>query len=327
MSTPVTLAAIWSSTAEQLRPILQAGKRDVTGNLGLGRVTVAILYYNAGMLSPAEAEWVAHPRFVEVMSHATSLSKGLVALKTPFIHKLLLLGATFGGMADYIVNVVEGGPDVALTQQWANTRETDAQAAAGSAHDAELKRIVLLATTDDVLRSVHRAPGFGDVAGNVHLMSFADIIQAPGATSVSYGQAVATACWQEELEINAQSEAAMAEVKLTTIKDFQPSVIMAALLAIDPHLMVRKARCFYLYTLWELLDMVLPLNLTHGENKQWTQLVALIDQYGCSDVFAANILGTTMSEHLIEALGPLLVSYNGPPSHTEVIQSLLDLAS
>src|SRR5665648_384298 len=87
----ITLRQIWSVSLDDLQPVLLSASSVSTTNLAQDRVLAAVIYYNTGMLNPIDAEWVAHPKFNEVMSAATSYEKGLHTLQAPFVRKLALL--------------------------------------------------------------------------------------------------------------------------------------------------------------------------------------------------------------------------------------------
>ncbi len=62
MSTLVTLADIWAAPAEEVNARLVHKGITPTTRTRRNRATLAVVYYNEGMLAADEKQWVAHPR-------------------------------------------------------------------------------------------------------------------------------------------------------------------------------------------------------------------------------------------------------------------------
>lgn len=89
------------------------------------------------------------------------------------------------------------------------------------------------------------------------------------------------------------------------VKIFDPLAILAKLLSVDLSKLNPTIRCFYLYSLYELL------NLLPTEAIRRSQLEELVTAYGCSEIFTPPIIEAPFLVGLGEAAGmaSLLQSY------------------
>ena len=294
----VTLAEIWAASVEQLQPILQTQNRTSSSNLNTDRNTVAIIYYNAGTLTGHEIDWVAHPNFITVMKAAPTLAAGLRILKQPLIVKIIQL---YGMM------------DVAWSAAGSNAWDAAGYAAGYTA------ALVTASVAGDIARDTTQST-IRAIAWKI----------ARAATTGGSSQGIAREAWRAVVGLDTQIGTAVSTIPYED-KSFDPIAAIVALLNINLEVMVPIARCFYIWSLWDILTELPPIS---ARDELHAHLQTLVDTYGCGTVFSeVPIIITTGLSPLIgklaaiggaEAISDLIGQYaTRPPTRAEVMQRLL----
>ena len=322
----VTLREVWKASPEDLEAILNTEGRTSSDKPGLNRAAVAIIYYNAGMLDDKDRKWLEWPGFVEAMSSTSSLTEGFKALKRPFIVLLLTLYAsgniTWGAIAEPVSN---------------NTGDVDKDAtfkAADVAVGRDIWRINRLvesvvgthAESEIVFDSSEKAHPLQSIVRTV----VRDAVRDPKATPGSVAKAAAEMVWRITLEKQPEIRAFVENIAYKN-KAFRPDEIVNKLLHIDLSKAIPKARCYHLYMISRMLQ-VIPPNANLSE-----ELNNTIQKYGCdiilehepTEPFTARGLspltskiGEDTEKNLRALIGRLI---GRPPTEEEVMQRLLHL--
>lgn len=333
----VTLLQIWSAPIPFLKQALGSVDRTFSNNLNLDKATVAIIYYNEGMLAPEDAVWAALPNFADVMSSAPSVEEGLRILRRPFILPLLILGGSFGLAVDAAVNdaydvaldvIGEDGASIAgyAAGEAAGTITEDiARNAAGEAAGNTARDVTPFVAGEAVETAVWETVEEATV----------EIARLPGATPESIGRAAAGFVWAIVIARQPQIQNVIETRVITENKSFDPVKIVNDLLNSDLTNVIPKARCYYLYMVSQALQAISsPLN---EQEDLWTKLNEIIQEYGCSAVFAEvpaepltvkglSPLTSKFGEEGEAFLRSTIGGYVGrPPTEEEVIQRLLRL--
>ena len=140
------------------------------------------------------------------------------------------------------------------------------------------------------------------------------------------GRTVVLATWKDVIKADnvIQSKTTSINVK---IGKFNPITIVANLLDVDISLVIPMAKCFYLYSVWELLQLM-PAN-----EELDAKLQELITTYKCGDIFKPVIIPLSLSPlvHNIDqytafGLRDIVQNYNSrPPTREEVMERLLKM--
>lgn len=315
----VTLDQLWTTTAEQLQPVLQTHNYGLSGSLGYDRALVAMIYYNEGMLSDPQSAWVAHPDFLTVMKVAPSLAVGLHILKAPFMAKLLHLHGVMTVVTTTVVNVTHQGP-----------MTTNLRAAVGGAVTTAVYDAVKIANgmgNGVVAASWHAA---GDTMHQATAVTWRE--HASRRTPRSLEWTIAYAAWKRIIGLDATIGTAIAAEPFED-HVFDPLAVSQALLRADLTAMVPNGRCFYLWSLWEILGTMPPVPT---RDTLFAELQALTDTCGCGAAFAAIPVDATQGlSPLVGQMGivggktaliELINQYAArPPTRAEVMQRLLTL--
>lgn len=243
--------------------------------------------------------WVVHPDFFTVMAVAPTLEAGLQALRQPMSTKLVTLGQALFNVMKVVRNVNRLHTSHVLV-------------IAGS--------IPAYATDRAVYQmgiTLRRIPGVdANAIGR----------QITGITAQNADIVIAQAVWRAVIASDTQYEPVVSEV-------YNPIVILTPLLQVDLTEMIPIGRCFYLWSLWDILADVPPVP---ARDKMFAQLQALVDTYGCINIFTEVPLVITHGLSPVvnklgqlggrQAISELIGEYAArPPTRTEVLQRLLVL--
>ena len=325
---------------KDLEAILNTEGRTLSDNPGLNRATVAIIYYNSGQLDLYDREWVKWPGFAEAMSSTLTLYEGLDALRRPFILPLLSLDASFSTAVNASVHaIIDAGRDVPMVA----ARDAANVAAGGNVANAIYGAAwkILPNPSRDEEHNVHHSDLGFHIEGLIYkaykiayslaekAADKADEKVAERGIPRDSGIAAAEAAWQVVLEKQPQIQAIInqAEIKRTN-PDADPVQIITDLLGIDLSPVVPKVRCYYLYMISKMLQ-VIPKNADLSDKFNKT-----VEKYGCGVIFeheplTEKELSTSTSEigESTETIPQTPIGRVGgrPPSEEEIIQRLLQL--
>lgn len=320
----ITLKRIWSASPEDLQLILQTADRTLTGNLGYDRATVAIIYYNSGQLAPQDEKWVAWPGFVEAMSSSSSLEEGLKALKRPFVLLVLALYGSFScGWSSAASNAGRAFGISAI--------DIAGEAAGSAAYDV-VSNVTKRITGDRAIFATEEIFAFTITAttSSATYDAIENAAQLPGATPESIGMAAAEASWQAVIKRQSLIQDKIKRINLED-KDFNPIEIVNELLAVDLSPVIPKARCYYLYRIQQMLQ-VIPENTDLSE-----KFNTAVEKYGCDIILEheptepltekglgplTSKVGEDAEKHLRALIGHLM---GRPPTEKEVMHRLLAL--
>lgn len=328
----ITLAHIWSSNETQLRPILQSQGRPLSGDLGLDRATAAIIYHNAGLLAAADQHWVAYPAFATTMATVATLEIGLHQLQVPFVTKLLQLQAILR------IACIHARVSAALDNPFPFTFSIRVAAAITAGHaalKAAQNAVAEAAGSDAPLISWDTDGIWGwswagirlPISTAMHIPVIRAARDAPGTTPQSIANIIAHEIWHVILGFDAQIRSDMLPFE---DKEYDPIVLLDTLLRADLSAMIPIARCFYLWSINEMMEVIPPSDALN------TLFDAAVRKYSCEEIFrwvqvaiiVPDLSPITAGIHGGTSVGlkALIGDYVGrPPTHEEVISRLLAL--
>ena len=267
------------------------------------------------MLTPADTIWPQFPNFARMMTFST-LEGGLGVLKRPFILSILTLYGSFSAAGDAAGNAGRGV----------------GRSAAGSAAKSATYNAAESAAYNVAGWAAVRAAGTaaGGAASTASWGAAGSISRLPKATSESIGRAAAEGAWKVVIEKQPQIQDSIGRITFED-KDFDPIQIINGLLQADLTPIISRARCYYLYQIWKMLQ-VIPEN--EDLSKKFNKAV---EKYECKDIFSEvpgeplaseglNLLTSRVGEDAEKALRTLVGEYLGrPPNGEEMMQRLLQL--
>ena len=308
MSTSVTLTQIWQSDAVDLQPVLQARGYRLSSNLNYDRAVVAMLYYNAGMLVDPR---VANPYFLTVMVAHPTLEAGLVGLKaTSFRVKLTTLNMFLnalehGHFATTVGSAIASNIRGSYFTHYTNVLEAVGNALVITTKQASYLPDVYIRAREDTSYDISYVVSAPTTLNSpLHLNGIEAALRAhlvPGATDLDLAAAASTAAWKTLLAKEAMIRAMIARsgILYEPASD-DPVGAVTVLLSANFRGVVPIARCFYLWSISELLDNLPP------QPELEAKLETLVTTQGCSEIFAPVPMVT------IPGLSPLLGAVGGP---------------
>ena len=139
---------------------------------------------------------------------------------------------------------------------------------------------------------------------------------------------IITLSWKETIKADTVIQSKMVDIEIEDLP-FNPSAVITdtGLLDVDISSLIPMVRCWYLYSMWELLQLI-PFNKELN-----AKLQTLIDEHKCRDIFNPVIIPLSLSPLLREthgdtalALRTLVGEYSSrEPTREEVMQRLLKM--
>lgn len=320
----VSLLQIWSAPIPFLKQALESVGRTFSNNLNRDKATVAIIYYNEGMLTPEDAYWVSQSQFVTAMSSTQSLEEGLEILRRPFVLLLLDLYGSFFEAVNDVWNISEDDPQIEITMM----------NIAGNVIRDAVALIIFYVVGETVMDTARRTTS--EIVDMKAYNAASSIVKPPGTSLESIATAAADAAWRVIISQQPQIETGISQIEFTS-RAFSPRDVVSYLLSIDLTRVIPIARCFYLHRIGQMLTMLAPYTQNSKETDLSAQFDAAVQKYGCGEVLAevpaTPFTGKGLSP-LTSKIGPdeeaalrrLFGEYVGrPPTEEEVLQRLLAL--
>ncbi len=298
-----SLQEIWSTNRDTLAAILTAHDHTPSASINLNRITAADIARNA--LPPQDTFWVMQPTWMETMLIAPTLSAGVEKLREPYVQKVRTLMVAFHLAAtlaqDLTVHSLQGQPIVGAGLGWHPRLLNDLDLGIGSNVQWALANITQAVIRRDLQPSDTRL-----------------LLNRQAARTHTTRVQRADAVWRSIIE-----DDAVMGCDYQTALTFDPAD--TKLLEIDISAMVPRARCYYMYAMWDMYrEITLALQVKERTTK-----------YGCEVVLTERPLNIPLAALPFlqpmgalerDALRILIGEYAGRPcTRAEMMQLLLQL--
>lgn len=309
----ITLEEIWQASRDEISTLLlevnlpptKSSDKDplaAVRDLNYDRAVVAQLYDEEGFLQASDAIWVRRDDWLEVMAAKSTLHEGLRRLQSLLVRKLLTLHLIYS---------------VSVTTAEDLTGTVAGEFAQGAARQMTGSAIV------DVLTPLlpHVLPietwdGYRILQDQV---SMDTDIDPENEEPVDIGAQMATATWENLLERIPEIEQIVLRTDIPYVK-WDPVEVLTALSNVNLINMLTGVKCYFLYSLWEMVQLL--GDLPHRSILE-QQIQNLAEEHDCMTLFAPQPEITPGI--LLGDLLPFVEAYQGWADRDVVLQRLAAL--